>query len=124
VVAYELDGRVRVLENKGGRGHWLRVRLTQDGKNRAALGATITARIGDRRIAGEIRTSGGYQSSVPSEVHLGFGELDSIDELIVRWPDGAETRHSVEALDRAIVVARPTEGTREAGSGEGSEESK
>ncbi len=109
IVAVELDGEIRVLENRGGPGHWLSVTLTQEGGNSSALGATITAVVADGLLVGEVRTAGGFQTSVPPAVHLGLGEHDGPLELRVRWPGGHVTRHTVQEVDRAIEVVRPAE---------------
>ena len=72
-------------------------------------------------MADEVRTAGGFQSSVPPEVHFGLGGLASEGaELAVRWPDGEETVHPVEGFDRTVVIERAASGT-DAGDKEGGE---
>jgi hypothetical protein len=102
-----MDGAVHVLLNRGGPGHWLRVRLQDRGANRAALGALVTVEAGGRTWSAEVRTSGGFQASVPAEVHFGLGEVEAIDRVTVRWPDGEVTEHTGLALDHAQLLLRP-----------------
>ena len=104
LVALELDGRVRVLENVGGDGRWLAVGLDDpSSKNRRALGARITVVAGERRWTEEVRTSGGFQSGVPALVWFGLGDAEKVD-VVVRWPDGGKTSHDVKPGQRALAI--------------------
>ena len=113
LVGLQVDGQVRVLLNSAasaeGHGHWLLVRLRARAGNRDGIGARVVAewKGGSRRA--EIRTSGGYQSSVPAEAHFGLGSIDRIDRLVVRWPSGREQVLEGVAVDRVLVVDEPEE---------------
>jgi hypothetical protein len=109
LVVLEVDGRVRVFENRGGTGHWLAVRLVDRTRNRAALGAIVTARHGKRVWTEEVRTSGGFQTSVPAVAWFGLGSVDRIERLTVRWPDGEEQALEDVAVDRPLQIVRPAE---------------
>jgi len=116
LVQIEMDAAVRVFMNRGGSGHWLRLRLKDRGGNGAALGAVVTAVAGERRWVGEVRTSGGFQNGVPAEVHFGLGDIDALEYLSIRWPDGDVTRVETPTLDRELLVERPnTSGSDETG---------
>jgi len=43
----------------------------------------------------------------PSALHFGLGEVDSIDELIVRWPNGDVTTAEDLPINRTITVTHP-----------------
>ena len=115
VVALELDGAVRVLRNRtrggpaeDGEGpHWLRVRLRARGGNRAALGARLVAEWDGGMRATELRTAGGFQSSVPAEAHFGLGSAQRLERLTIRWPSGAEQVLTDLAVDRVLTVEEP-----------------
>ena len=108
LVQIEMDAAVRVFLNRGGSGHWLRLRLKDRGGNRAALGAVVTAVAGERRWVGEMRTSGGFQNGIPAEIHFGLGDVEALEYLSIRWPDGEVTRVESPALDRELLVERPS----------------
>lgn len=108
LVALELGGAVRVLENRGAHPgtHWLRVALRDKGPNTMALGASVTLKCGGVARTREIRTAGGYQSAIPAEAHFGLGTAAVVDELEVRWPDGTLQRSTAVAVDRALTIQR------------------
>jgi len=45
-----------------------------------------------RRIVREGHTGSSYLSSEDPRFHIGLGEADRVNELIIRWPDGRQTR--------------------------------
>jgi enediyne biosynthesis protein E4 len=93
LVKREVDAPAVVLTSTCGAGAWLRVRLHQDGGNRFGVGARIEAFADGRRWSGSVRAGGtNHASGGPPEVHLGLGEVDELDELRIRWPDGAVSR--------------------------------
>jgi hypothetical protein len=111
LVAIELDGPVRVFRNttlprKDGP-HWLRVQLRSKTGNRFALGARVVATWSGGKRAAEVRTSGGFQSSVPPEVHFGLGSAAVVSQLSIHWPSGREQKLADVAADRVLVVDEP-----------------
>jgi len=118
LVALASEGPVRVLENRtrtqetSGGPHWLVVRLRGHAANRDGLGARVELVLADERHTRQVRTAGGYQASLPPEVHFGLGATapDTADiECIVTWPDGSVSSHAVEQLDRVITLEQPRE---------------
>ena len=87
---------------------WLIVELDQQGTlNRFAIGAKITARA-DKAQARWMQAGGiSVASAGPPEVHFGFGSVERVDELTVRWPDGHETTlHDVATRQRLRIVRK------------------
>jgi enediyne biosynthesis protein E4 len=68
-------------------GHWVQVRLQQDGANRDAIGSVIEIRRGDTVERHEIAAGGGHVSGSVGWLHIGLGEA-KMAELRVIWPDG------------------------------------
>ncbi|MBK8178383.1 MAG: CRTAC1 family protein [Planctomycetes bacterium] len=115
IVALELDGAVRVLRNRLDAfshppegplrtRHWLGVRLKGRGKNTQALGARVRVEWETGSRWCEVRTSGGYQASIPAEVHFGLGAVSTARRVLVRWPSGKETQIEDVAVDRVLVL--------------------
>lgn len=105
IVAMDLDGPVRVLENTlTSSGHWLGVRLAGRSGNTRGIGARIVVRAGDARFTGEVRSSAGYQAGGPAAVHFGLGELSEIDAVEVHWPGGATQVVENVELDRWLLI--------------------
>jgi hypothetical protein len=55
--------------------------------NKDAIGALVTAKIGNKKIIRQLTAMSG---TIQSEklIHIGLGKENSIDELQIRWPDG------------------------------------
>jgi hypothetical protein len=107
--------RARLYRNDAPRqGHWLAVRALDPGLRRDALGARVTLVMGDRRVARNIATSFGYLASHSPWLHFGVGEIQAIDRIEVRWPDGSSERFPGGPVDRAITLRR---GSGEPGDG-------
>lgn len=105
IVALQVEGPVRVLRNDAPRGsHWLRVRLRARDGNTAALGARVTAEWEGGKQVAQMRTAGGYQASIPAEVHFGLGAAARLKKLRIAWPSGHEQVLEDVAVDRVLQV--------------------
>lgn len=113
LVAVELDGPVLVLRNRartsaaGEGAHWLRVELRSKSRNRFALGAQVTAVWSGGRRTAEVRTSGGFQSSVPPEAHFGLGSAEQVERIEVRWPSGRTSVLEQVGSNRLVRIEEP-----------------
>jgi hypothetical protein len=72
-----------------------------------APGVLVTAVLPDgRRLVREVQAGSSYLSSEDPRVHFGLGKATRIRELLVRYPDGRETRLAGVAADRIVEVGR------------------
>ncbi|MCC6739303.1 MAG: CRTAC1 family protein [Planctomycetia bacterium] len=72
--------------------HWLNVRLTGRGANRAGVGARITVVAGGLTMTREIRCGSGLGNHQDAlEAHFGLGTAKKADRVTVRWPDASLT---------------------------------
>ena len=95
-----IGGRLMLLQNDGSTGHWLTVKLA-----RFAPGTTVTAVLPDgRRLVREVHAGSSYLSSEDPRVHFGLGAATRVSELVVRSPDGRETRLADVRADRLVTV--------------------
>lgn len=80
--------------------NWLTVRLVGDPKKATstdAIGARmILTRPDGHRIWREVRCGEGYLTTQPKEQHFGLSTFKA-GELVVEWPDGTRSTHSLEA---------------------------
>jgi len=96
---------VRLYENQGGgAGHWLTVRL---GPDALAVGAAVRATVGARTQRRDVVAGGSYLAGTPAEVHFGLGAAAQVDELRVRWRNGAETVLEDVAADQVLSLTAP-----------------
>ncbi len=92
-------------------GHWLQVRLRQDGGNRDAVGAWLEVEAGGRVQRCEQVVGGGHASGQLGALHMGLGEATGA-RVRVLWPgakpgDAALTSPWYEAAaDRLYVLDR------------------
>ncbi|MBC8200439.1 MAG: CRTAC1 family protein [Planctomycetes bacterium] len=98
---------VLLLENQSDNaGNWLRVHLEQPPPNVFAIGATVSVRIGELTRTKQVGVDGSYLSQHQTDVQFGLGDANSIDELIVHWPDGLTTTQSGVATNQLLHLQR------------------
>jgi hypothetical protein len=96
--------------------HWLTIRLEGDPQKRTsrdAIGARIVVTADNGlRVWREVRSTGGYLSSLSKEQHVGVGKQQKVD-VSVRWPNGERGEFKNLPVDRRYVIrqgdAVPTE---------------
>jgi hypothetical protein len=78
-----------LLRNDGGnRNNWLGLQLVPTKSNAAAVGATITWQVGERKFTRLKTTGGSYLASHDPREILGAGRGGKIDSVEIRWPSG------------------------------------
>ena len=94
---------VQVFRNLNTDGHSLRLRLEGTTSNKDGIGALVIARTGDQELLRHLIANNG---TVQSEkvIHFGLGDVASVDELTIKWPNGAvQVLHNVPAGDLLVV---------------------
>lgn len=97
-----IGGRLTLLRNDNDGGHWLVVEFEE-----FQPGAMVKAILPDgQELLCETKAGSSYMSSEDPRCHFGLGAADKVDELIVHWPNGAETRMSDLAADEFVTVSK------------------
>ncbi len=91
LVLTQVAGPPLVLRNDAAVGRGVQVRLDGPAGNPDAIGAVLTATIGDRTLVRRIMPTRSYLSQVEPVAVFGLGDAESIDRLEIRWPDGETT---------------------------------
>ncbi|MCH2149030.1 MAG: CRTAC1 family protein [Phycisphaerales bacterium] len=92
IVVVNRDAPATVLRNTHTQdGHWIRFRAL-DASGRDALGAVLTAKIGQRNLTRPVLTGYSYLAANDPRVHLGLGPATAVDEVTIRWLDGDTER--------------------------------
>lgn len=86
--------------------HWLRVRLQGTAPNIEAIGAQVEIIAGGYSQRRVVMPSRSYLAQVELPVTFGLGNVSSIDELRVYWPDGEVRTLTDVAVDQEMVVSR------------------
>jgi len=116
-----------LFENPGNDAGWITLRLEGRKANRFGVGARIEIRVREKAIAGKeprlrsihrVAGSGGSFGGSSMQQEIGLGQVDRIEEIVVRWPGSATVQHFrnvrpnrvydvVEGRDRLAVVKLP-----------------
>ncbi len=97
------------------------VRLVGADGNRDAIGAELTARIGDRTLHRLVGAGHSYASQFSLAQHIGLADADRVDALVVRWPSGeieefpGPPAGARVTLTRGDGLARSSRATAESG---------
>jgi hypothetical protein len=93
-----------LLRNEHAGGSWLEVRLVG-----FHPGAEVTAVLPDgRKLRREMHAGSSYLSSEDPRAHFGLGGATKVRELLVRWPEGGETRLTDVAANQLVEVKAPS----------------
>jgi hypothetical protein len=98
----------RLLRNDQSTNHnWLRVKLTDEGKNVHAIGSTIAIEFSDgTKMKRRVSPTRSYQSQVELPVTFGLGDRDAIERIVVTWPNGEEKTLSDVSVNQLLKIAR------------------
>ncbi len=88
---------------------YLKFELEGIGHNSFAWGTSITITEGDQTFYIEQMPNRGFESSMDPRPNVGLGKIDTVDLVIVRWPDGKETRLA-NVVSNQIVKLRQKDG--------------
>jgi len=100
-----------VLLAEGDDAHWIAFALEGTRSNRDAIGARIRVRSGDRRQSREVAAGGGYLSGSSLIQHFGLADRTRVDEVLIEWPSGEQTRLVDLPADRLHTIREGTSTT-------------
>ena len=100
VVVTNNNGPARLLMNNlGGKAHWLGLRLLTGKPGRDALGARVEIlRPGQKSLWRRARADGSYASANDPRVLAGLADRPAVSGVVVHWPSGR-----IEAFDAGAV---------------------
>jgi enediyne biosynthesis protein E4 len=89
-----------------GENNWIQVVLDGGTANRSAVGATVTVVAAGRRQVRAVLSQSSYYSHDDLRLHFGLGRAQKVDELEVRWPDGAVQQLKNVATRKRVVITK------------------
>ena len=98
----------RLLRNDQKLGHhWVRFRLLGVQSNPDAIGAWIEVHAGEATIKRQVMPTRSYLSQSELPVTIGLGTAESIDGVVIHWPDGTTQEVSHVVMDQLNEVKQP-----------------
>jgi len=103
-------GHAQLLMNSGRPdAHWLTVIVGGDALNRDAIGAQVEVVAGGMTQREWIQAGNSYLSQSELRAHFGLGSLTKVDEVRVRWPDGATRTVQGVSANQCVVIQHSNE---------------
>jgi hypothetical protein len=107
IVISNAQSSARIYRNDAPReGSWLSVRAIDPRYRRDAIGARVTVVAGGTERVGHVGRGSSYQSSSDPRVHFGLGPVESVERIVVHWPDDLVETFAVEGADREVTLVR------------------
>jgi hypothetical protein len=91
LVVHSFNRPTVLLMNQGPVGTWIQLRLRGTTSNRDAVGARVVIDAGGRTQTRTVSSTAGYLSGRSLALHVGLGEAEHVDRLVVHWPSGKTT---------------------------------
>jgi enediyne biosynthesis protein E4 len=107
LVINNVNGLASIMRNESNNqlmNSYLKFELTGVGKNTFAWGTTITITKGDQVFYMEQMPNRGFESSMDPRPNIGLGKTDTVDLVLVLWPDGKETRMQKVATNQVLKL--------------------
>lgn len=111
LVVNHLNGRPAVLLNESPTQAWVRLELLTAQSHRMAVGALIEVHTGGRVIYRQVKGGGSYLSANDSRLLVGLGQVERIERIDIRWPNGARSSLDAPTLRRSHRVYEPSPGS-------------
>jgi hypothetical protein len=78
--------------------------LHGQGKNRFAIGSKIEVYENGQSISREVIPSRGFQSSMDYKTIIGLGKANTVDSVIIQWPDLSYSKYFHPAINKVYTI--------------------
>lgn len=103
LIVQNLNDNVGLYRNNA-TNNYLTINLKGPTQNPMAIGSKAFVTTSSKTQLNELYLARGFMSSVSNEMHFGLGDENTIDELIVLWPDGKTTKRNNIKANQKITV--------------------
>ena len=96
----------RVYHNHAAAGGGQSIQLDlRDQRGSIAIGSTVRVQTDEREQYRFLTSGSDYQSQSTRILHVGLGDVDTIDILEISWPNGATSTHQELEADQRLVIS-------------------
>ena len=88
ILTYPVNGPMVMFTNNNQTGYAITLRLRDFRGNHYAVGALVEIETANGTQSREVQLGGGFMSFDALDVHFGLGDIEDIQSVSVRWPDG------------------------------------
>ena len=107
IVITQVAGAAVLLRNDQALGHhWLRIKLRGSAGNQSAIGASVTLHTDGLVQHRRVTPARSYLSQVELPVTFGLGLHDTVEKVVVIWPDGSRSEHRNLKVDTTHVIGQ------------------
>ena len=106
-VVNNIDGAASVFKNNSDEingNNWIKIRLTGDDRNINAIGSEVILYDDGIIKYFENNPYRGYLSSMENLIHFGLSDIDIIDSIIVKWPNGKKSKIEGQKTNTSIEI--------------------
>ena len=103
-----LEEGYELLQNEGNDNHWISLDLEGVESNRDGIGAKVYVTAGGITQLREQDGGIHHRAQDHKRLHIGLAQNESIDEILVQWGSGRESRITNIAADRLIKITEPS----------------
>lgn len=97
---------LQILQSTNAHGNWIGLDLQHLNPGLQTTNARITLQARGKTWFHLVSTNSGFLSQGDARIHLGLGDIEQIDELLVQWPDGKKTKVGPLASGRYYAIER------------------
>ncbi len=98
------NGPAYLWQNDASSGQSIQITLEGTRSNKSAIGAKVTAVMGERRQVRHVRSGSSYLSASELRLTFGLGERTELDSLLVAWPSGLKDTLTDLSSGKHIVI--------------------
>ena len=114
-----VNGTFRIFKNELiSTNAYVSIGLESESANKDGVGAVITVFAGTNRYTREVVSGRGLLMQDPFHLHFGLGEAETIDSIIVQWPNGGAAEKFTDVQINSLNILR--EGSSRNATGTGS----
>ncbi len=107
------NNTLQIFQNQTRKGNWIGFDLTTENLGDYFSGATITVITQQKEFQHLHSQNTGYLSQGDYRVHIGLGDINNIEKVIIKWPSGSEsvfegiTPNHYYSVDKKNNLMRP-----------------